>query len=88
MRRFIASTIVAAALLTGAAATSPAAASRRPAVPCQEDQACWNCHTMGNRICGPILIPPAVWVRDEAGTVTYSEMMAETMPGPFVGWGG
>jgi len=20
---------------------------------CYEDQACWDCHTMGNRICGP-----------------------------------
>jgi hypothetical protein len=20
---------------------------------CQEDQRCWDCHTMGNRICGP-----------------------------------
>jgi hypothetical protein len=20
---------------------------------CQEDQACWDCRTMGNRICGP-----------------------------------
>lgn len=20
---------------------------------CEEDMACWNCHTMGNRICGP-----------------------------------
>jgi hypothetical protein len=20
---------------------------------CEEDQSCWDCHTMGNRICGP-----------------------------------
>jgi len=20
---------------------------------CQEDQACWDCSTMGNRVCGP-----------------------------------
>lgn len=20
---------------------------------CYEDQPCWDCHTMGNRICGP-----------------------------------
>jgi hypothetical protein len=26
----------------------------RPVHPvCQEDAACWDCHTMGNRICGP-----------------------------------
>lgn len=25
----------------------------RPVQPvCQEDESCWNCHTMGNRICG------------------------------------
>lgn len=22
------------------------------APPCQEDEACWDCRTMGNRICG------------------------------------
>lgn len=22
-------------------------------VQCQEDEPCWDCHTMGNRICGP-----------------------------------
>ena len=21
---------------------------------CQEDDPCWDCHTMGNRICGPV----------------------------------
>lgn len=21
--------------------------------PCQEDEPCWDCHTMGNRVCGP-----------------------------------
>lgn len=23
-----------------------------PPTRCTEDMACWNCHTMGNRICG------------------------------------
>jgi hypothetical protein len=22
-------------------------------VTCQEDMPCWDCHTMGNRVCGP-----------------------------------
>lgn len=24
-----------------------------PSAPCQEDQPCWNCRTMGNQLCGP-----------------------------------
>lgn len=24
---------------------------------CHEDQPCWDCETMGNRICGPIPVP-------------------------------
>ena len=23
-------------------------------VRCEEDQPCWDCHTMGNRVCGPV----------------------------------
>lgn len=26
---------------------------RPPAVTCQEDDPCWNCSTMGNKVCGP-----------------------------------
>ena len=25
---------------------------------CQEDEPCWDCETMGNRICGPTVEPP------------------------------
>lgn len=25
--------------------------------PCHEDEPCWNCETMGNRICGPLVLP-------------------------------
>lgn len=32
-----------------------------PEVPCEEDDPCWECETMGNRICGPIpVMPPPV----------------------------
>lgn len=24
-----------------------------PAVTCAEDDPCWDCHTMGNHVCGP-----------------------------------
>lgn len=24
-----------------------------PVAKCEEDEPCWNCHTMGNRRCGP-----------------------------------
>lgn len=30
-----------------------------PAPVCQEDEACWDCRTMGNRICGPGAPHPA-----------------------------
>lgn len=26
-------------------------------VRCEEDMPCWDCETMGNRICGPIPVP-------------------------------
>jgi hypothetical protein len=26
---------------------------RAPMIVCEEDQPCWDCNTMGNRICGP-----------------------------------
>ncbi len=26
---------------------------------CQEDEPCWDCETMGNRICGPTVSPPS-----------------------------
>lgn len=29
-----------------------------PAPQCQEDQPCWDCETMGNRICGETMGPP------------------------------
>lgn len=38
---------------------------------CEEDQSCWDCSTMGNRICGPI------------NGLTWSENFAEVMPGPW-----
>lgn len=34
---------------------------------CEEDQPCWDCHTMGNRICGPEI----------PGGLTKSEYLAE-----------
>lgn len=52
-----------ARLLIAAAASTLALTACNPYTPwhptprhtpqCQEDQPCWNCHTMGNRICGP-----------------------------------
>lgn len=29
-----------------------------PVAVCQEDEPCWDCETMGNRICGPTTEPP------------------------------
>lgn len=33
-------------------------------VPCMEDDPCWDCATMGNRICGPVhlhIYPTGAW---------------------------
>jgi hypothetical protein len=38
-------------VLVGADAYSHTHQSRAP-VTCQEDEPCWNCATMGNRVCG------------------------------------
>lgn len=35
------------------AASLDTPADARPVKSCQEDDPCWNCHTMGNQICGP-----------------------------------
>jgi hypothetical protein len=40
------------------AGTVPAA-SPSPAARCHEDSACWDCRTMGNRVCGPASLPSA-----------------------------
>lgn len=45
-------------LLLGAWLAGPTDESLAPAVDrrptCQEDMACWDCETMGNRVCGPM----------------------------------
>ena len=33
-------------------ATDPNYGQNTP-IPCEEDMECWDCETMGNRICGP-----------------------------------
>jgi hypothetical protein len=73
MRRALASLAVAAALF--GAAVSHDATPRQFAPRCEEDQPCWDCATMGNLICGPDGVYPETW----------SEMYAETLPGPFSG---
>jgi hypothetical protein len=40
------------ALLAGAT-NCPAEPAPKPSTKCQEDDPCWNCHTMGNKKCGP-----------------------------------
>ena len=34
--------------------------------PCQEDDPCWDCETMGNRICGPSRAPVPTLLPDTA----------------------
>lgn len=37
----------------GCAATDGRTSVPTPAAQCQEDEACWDCHALGNRVCGP-----------------------------------
>ncbi len=50
MRRTLTTIIIGLSLVLGSAAT--AEATPGPGNQCTEDMACWNCETMGNRICG------------------------------------
>lgn len=40
---------LAVAALTGCHREAPTTTPTR----CEEDMPCWDCHTMGNRVCGP-----------------------------------
>ena len=55
MKRYIAILAITASLLVGCAApatSGPATAAPDTAVSFAEDDPGWNCHTMGNKICG------------------------------------
>lgn len=55
MKRYIAMIAIAASLLVGCAApatSGPATAAPADSVSFAEDDPGWNCHTMGNKICG------------------------------------
>jgi hypothetical protein len=56
-------------------ATTAACATNAPTAPktLQEDDPGWDCHTMGNRICGPILPP---------GTICSNSAMTENCTPP------
>lgn len=50
----------------------PASGPAVEAPVCQEDEPCWDCETMGNRVCGPVMTIPdmpdpiVVWVEGDA----------------------
>jgi hypothetical protein len=50
----ISTTGAAWAITPGPTTTQHAGSDVPPA--CQEDQPCWDCQTMGNRICGPVQV--------------------------------
>lgn len=50
-RVLLGAVVLAGAVYAGHVATGPVRAPIPSAV-CEEDQPCWNCATMGNRICG------------------------------------
>jgi len=40
-------------------ADDPACEDTPPPI-CTEDMPCWDCETMGNKECGPVVVPPVV----------------------------
>lgn len=60
---------VAAIAATIVAAPFGAEATVAQADTCYEDQPCWNCHTMGNKVCGPQVIEGCHWSNDQDGWV-------------------
>ncbi|MFD5245063.1 hypothetical protein ACFWIW_10990 [Amycolatopsis sp. NPDC058340] len=44
---------VAVVLLAGCDRDTTGRPSPPPVTSCEEDQPCWDCHTMGNKVCGP-----------------------------------
>lgn len=56
-RAIVGAAAIIAAALTACTAPAhgpaPVPAPTAPAAECSEDMACWDCSTMGNRICGP-----------------------------------
>jgi hypothetical protein len=47
-----------------------------PVPVCQEDQPCWDCETMGNRICGPLPTEPAEPVTPDCANLKLGEAWA------------
>lgn len=49
----IAALTLAFGALSGCAATTDVRPSVSQSAQCQEDDPCWDCHALGNRVCGP-----------------------------------
>jgi hypothetical protein len=68
MRRTITALLIALTVSLGTVGTATAAPG--PGTQCTEDMACWNCRTMGNRICGSDRYVEIVVNRGEPRRVT------------------
>ena len=56
--RWVIAAIVLALILWASHVEYAAEAGAQPPARCEEDMDCWDCETMGNRICGPTQAPP------------------------------
>lgn len=52
MKRLILGILLMAGSCTGLATYHPEADTTPPTTRCEEDMPCWDCSTMGNKICG------------------------------------
>lgn len=92
-KKKFASVALAAGLIISPAAQAHTRHHRHHTV-CQEDQACWNCETMGNKVCGrvnveiwsernPYTLEDSTWVRiwDEHNRVVFGPTLVEKFEG-------
>jgi hypothetical protein len=85
MRIFLASIVAVMSMLRGSTVTHQP--PQHPATaPCQEDQPCWNCETMGNHVCGRVNVElyddhGKQWVRvwDEHNRIVFGPNLVESI---------
>lgn len=73
---------LALAALALPATACTAQSTMAPKVECHEDEACWDCATMGNRVCGPVaayddeICASGLWAGSPAWQVKYCAEVA------------